>query len=89
MTSTASLVPTEPASAAGRLRATRCGRVAAFSYERGLGVVEDQEGRRFSFHCVEIADGSRRIEVGVPVVFSLGLGLGGSLEARQLVAQLS
>ena len=48
---------------------TRFGRVDEFDVERGLGLIVDVDGRRFPFHCTELADGSRRIEVGVEVRF--------------------
>lgn len=76
-----------PAHAAGRLAALRRGRVTAFSVERGLGAVEEPGGARFGFHCVEIADGTRRIEVGTRVVFLLQPGHDGALEARQLLVE--
>lgn len=59
------------------------GVVAAFDAERGLGEVELADGRRYSFHCVEIADGSRTIAVGARVAFELVPRLG-RLEAAHL-----
>jgi cold shock CspA family protein len=44
------------------------GTVAAFDSARGLGQV-DAGGTMVSFHCVEIADGSREIESGQAVWF--------------------
>lgn len=76
-----------PAPDSGRLGAIRRGRVADFSPERCLGVVEEEGGARFAFHCVEIAGGTRRIEIGARVVYSLRPGHDGLLEARQLVAE--
>lgn len=35
----------------------------------GLGTVTADDGTQFRFHVVEIADGSRTIEVGQSVVF--------------------
>ena len=57
--------------------------ITSFYSNYGLGVVEEAGGARFGFHCVEIADGSRRIEVGDRVTFSLRAGHDGTLEARQ------
>lgn len=47
------------------------GKVLAFDPSVGLGEVEAVDGRVFPFHCIEIADGSRRIEVGTVVGFEL------------------
>jgi hypothetical protein len=47
------------------------GSVTEFDAAAGLGVVTGEEGRDYRFQCVEIADGSRSIEVGRPVVFEL------------------
>lgn len=74
-------VATQP----GRLALLRQGRVVAFSSERCTGEVEDERGR-YPFHCVEIADGTRRIAEGTPVVFALRAAHGGIFEAVQLVA---
>ena len=69
----------------GRLGEVRRGRVAVFAAEGGAGVVEDDDGGRFAFHCVEIADGTRQIDEGAPLVFHLRPAHGGVLEAAQLV----
>ena len=47
------------------------GVVTAFDPAVGLGVVTADDGARRPFHCVEIADGSRLIEVGQSVEFEL------------------
>ncbi|MFL6178638.1 MAG: cold shock domain-containing protein [Actinomycetes bacterium] len=52
------------------------GTVTAFDFDRGLGEVTTDDGEVLSFHCVEIADGSRSIEVGTPVRFEVMLKLG-------------
>ncbi len=57
------------------------GTVTAFDAHRGLGEVEDENGRRYPFHCTRIADGSRQIPVGVKVEFSVAPGLPGRWEA--------
>lgn len=41
--------------------------VIAFDAHVGLGTVRLDDGREIPFHCAEIADGSRRIEVGASV----------------------
>ena len=63
----------------------RAGTVVAFDEHVGLGQVEAAAGgRRYRFHCTQIAGGSRRIEVGVRVSFELLAGKGGAWEAADL-----
>lgn len=45
------------------------GRVVAFDAHVGLGEVLGDDGQRYMFHCAEIADGSRLIDVGQAVGF--------------------
>jgi CspA family cold shock protein len=45
------------------------GTVVEFDSHVGLGALEAQDGTRYAFHCIEIADGSREIEVGADVSF--------------------
>lgn len=52
------------------------GTVVAFDVAVGLGQVERSDGRRFEFHCIELADGTRDIEVATPVTFGLLCKLG-------------
>ena len=59
---------------------TGAGTVTAFDDAAGLGTVTAADGTAFAFHCVEIDDGSRRIDVGTPVTFEVRRKLGG-LEA--------
>jgi cold shock CspA family protein len=59
--------------------------VVSFDPARGLGAVEDDDGTRYGFHATAIADGSRRIEVGTSVVFTVAPGHRGLYEARSLV----
>ena len=47
------------------------GTVVEFDAHVGLGRIEASDGRLLVFHCAEIADGSRSIEVGARVGFSL------------------
>jgi cold shock CspA family protein len=61
------------------------GRVASFDQRRGLGTVADDTGTSYGFHATAIADGSRRIEVGQAVVFTVAPGHRGLYEARSLV----
>ncbi len=46
------------------------GSVSEFDEAAGLGVVAGEDGRAYRFQCIEIADGSRTIEVGRAVVFA-------------------
>ena len=57
------------------------GRVVEFDEYRGLGEVEADDGRRFSFHCTAIADGTRTIPVDIPVEFEVVAGPLGRYEA--------
>ena len=61
------------------------GRVASFDPVRGLGAVADEDGSSYGFHATAIADGSRRIEVGTTVVFTVSPGHRGLYEARSLL----
>ena len=62
------------------------GRVVAFDEEKGYGTVrvEDPDGRELFFHCTQIADGSRRIDVGATVTFEIAPGHLGRWEAKAL-----
>jgi cold shock CspA family protein len=58
------------------------GRVVAFDEHVGTGTVEGDDGRSLPFHCVAIADGSRRIDVGTAVAYEVAPGHLGRYEAR-------
>jgi CspA family cold shock protein len=62
---------------------TERGQVVEFDEARGLGTVESG-GRTYPFHCTQIADGTRTIEVGTPVTFEVAPAVGGRWEARAL-----
>jgi cold shock CspA family protein len=47
------------------------GQVTDFDEQVGLGHVRADDGSEHLFHCVEIADGTRRIDVGTAVEFEL------------------
>lgn len=47
------------------------GHVVEFDGHRGLGTVEADSGDRFMFHCVEITDGSRAVDIGTRVGFEV------------------
>ncbi len=63
----------------------RRGRVASFDRARGLGTVVDDAGMSFGFHATAIADGTRNIEVGAAVAFTVSPGHGGRYEAGSLL----
>jgi cold shock CspA family protein len=60
------------------------GRVTSFDARRGLGTVADAAGGEFDFHATALVDGSRRIDLGTEVTFSIAAGLRGRYEARGL-----
>ena len=71
------------------------GRVSEFDAAVGLGRVESggggagdagDTGESYRFHCTQIADGSRSIEVGTEVSFSLVPGRLGQWEAAGVAA---
>ncbi len=70
-----------PAGGAGPL----LGRVTTFDARRGLGTVAGADGTTYGFHATAIVDGSRRIDEGAPVAFTVAPGHGGHYEARSLV----
>ncbi len=45
------------------------GVVTEFDEHAGLGVITDGAGIEYPFHCAEIADGTRTIEIGTNVEF--------------------
>ncbi len=45
------------------------GTVTEFDDHIGLGTVTDVEGTSYLFHVIEIADGTRSVEIGRPVSF--------------------
>ena len=52
------------------------GSIASFDGVVGLGVIIAADATAVSFHCIEIDDGTRTIEVGVAVEFELLAKLG-------------
>ena len=59
------------------------GTVTSFDEHVGLGEVTDTDGTGYLFHCVEISDGSRSIDVGAAVRFTTMTKFG-KLEAAGL-----
>jgi CspA family cold shock protein len=62
------------------------GVVMEFDDPRGLGVVVTDGGMQYPFHCANIADGSRRIDVGAAVTWKVVPGRLGTWEAADLRA---
>jgi cold shock CspA family protein len=62
------------------------GRVTDFDAVRGLGSVQDlMDATLYPFHATAIADGSRTIEIGARVTFTVTSGHGGRDEAQVLL----
>ncbi len=59
------------------------GVVESFDSHRGLGYIT-AEGEQFLFHCAEIVDGTREIELGAQVRFVVALRFGNQ-EASEIV----
>jgi cold shock CspA family protein len=57
------------------------GEVRDFDAAVGIGTVVGGDGREYPFHCTQIADGSRDVEVGTPVEFQVVAGHLGRWEA--------
>jgi cold shock CspA family protein len=60
------------------------GTVASFARDRGLGEIVTPDGHTYPFHCTAIADGTRDIEVGKSVTFTIAAGHLGRLEATAI-----
>ena len=60
------------------------GSVVEFDNDRGLGVVHASDESRYPFHCTAIADGTRTIEEGSKVVFTVAAKHLGRLEATDI-----
>ncbi len=54
----------------------RRGTVVEFDETVGLGTIVSGDGAEYPFHCIEIADGSRTIDIGADVSFDLLAKLG-------------
>jgi len=60
------------------------GTVTAFDEHRGIGELAADDGETYSFHCTAIADGTRTIEVGAAVEFTVVPGHLGQWEAAAI-----
>lgn len=66
---------------------TLSGAVVAFDAPRGLGEVEDGEGRRYPFHFKRIAGEAKDIVAGAKVDFEIAPGHLGRWEAVRVRAR--
>lgn len=60
------------------------GTVSSYDEEKGLGMLRQDDGTEYLFHCTAIADGTRRIEPATGVAFCLVAAQGGAFEAASL-----
>jgi cold shock CspA family protein len=60
------------------------GTVTQFDEAAGLGEITAADGVVYPFHCTAIADGSRDIEAGRNVTFTIAAGHLGRLEATDI-----
>ena len=60
------------------------GVVEEFDERRGLGTIVADDGDVLPFHCTALADGSRTVEAGRRVQFSVVPGLSGRWEATRI-----
>ena len=60
------------------------GSVAEFDEHRGIGTITADDGTNYSFHCTQIADGTRTIDVNAPVDFEVRPGHLGQWEATAI-----
>jgi len=62
-------------------RSVSRGTVTSFDDHAGLGEVSSNSGVTHAFHCTALADGSRTIEVGAQVTYSVAPAGAGRWEA--------
>jgi cold shock CspA family protein len=60
------------------------GTVAQFDEHQGMGTIRTEDDRDLFFHCTQILDGSRMIDVGAPVRFDVVAGHLGTWEAARV-----
>ncbi len=63
---------------------TAHGTVSSFDEASGLGVITGDDGAAYPFHCTAIADGTRTIDRGRRVEFTIAAGHLGRLEATDV-----
>jgi len=62
------------------------GVVVSFDDPRGIGIVRRDDGTDYPFHCTAIVNGTRTINVGTAVSFSVASGRMGRWEAVAISA---
>lgn len=67
---------------------SRTGTVTEFDEHVGLGKVQTEDGDSYLFHCTQIADGSRSIEIGAVVSFAVVPSHKGTYEAANVQSLL-
>ena len=60
------------------------GTVAEFDEHVGLGTLRTEDGRELLFHCTQLLDGTRTIDVGATVRFDVIAGHAGKWEAARV-----
>ena len=60
------------------------GTIADFDEHVGLGSVRAEDGRELLFHCTQLLDGTRTIDVGALVRFEVVAGHAGKWEAARV-----
>ena len=60
------------------------GTVADFDEHVGLGTLRAEDGRELQFHCTQLVDGTRTIDVGARVRFEVVPGHAGKWEAARV-----
>ena len=60
------------------------GTVADFDEHVGLGTVRAEDGRELLFHCTQLLDGTRTVDVGARVRFEVVAGHAGKWEAARV-----
>jgi cold shock CspA family protein len=60
------------------------GVVVEFDAHGGFGTVRAEDGRELFFHCTQLVDGTRTIEVGAAVRFQVVAGHLGRWEAARV-----
>jgi cold shock CspA family protein len=63
---------------------TTRGTVATFDEHAGHGVIRAEDGRELFFHCTQLVDGSRTVEIGTLVRFDVVAGHSGTWEAARV-----
>ena len=60
------------------------GTVAEFDDPKGYGTIRADDGTGYFFHCTRIADGTRTIDAGASVTFTVVPGHRGRYEAAAI-----